>query len=65
MWKKPWGSSTYKLDPPYRLVLKLKTETQVYNGSFYPGAKRIGDWELGFRSRDIMEIVKAFIWMRK
>jgi D-amino peptidase len=55
----------YKLRPPYTLKLSLKTETQVYNGSFYPGAKRTGDWELTFRSDDIMEIVKAFIWMRR
>ncbi len=55
----------YKFSPPYTLVLKLKTEKQVYNGSFYPGAERTGDWELTFRSDDIMEIVKAFIWMRK
>ena len=55
----------YALSPPYTLVLKLKTETQVYNGAFYPGAERTGDWELTFRSDDIMEVVKAFIWMRK
>ncbi len=55
----------YTLSSPYTLVLKLKTETQVYNGSFYPGAQRTGDWELTYRSDDIMEIVKAFIWMRK
>jgi D-amino peptidase len=55
----------YKFSPPYTLVLKLKTEKQVYNGAFYPGAERTGDWELTFRSDDIMEIVKAFIWMRK
>ena len=55
----------FKLDPPYTLVLKLKTETQVYNGQFYPGAKRTGDWELTYKSDNIMDIVKAFSWMRK
>lgn len=55
----------YKLSPPYTLVLKLKNERMVYNGAFYPGAKRTGDWELTYKSNDIMEIIKAFAWMRK
>ena len=55
----------FKLDPPYTLVLKLKTEKQVYNGQFYPGAKRTGDWELTYKSEGIMDIIKAFSWMRK
>lgn len=53
----------YILDPPYTLVLKLKSESQVYKGSFYPGAKRTGDWELTFQSDAIMEVIKAFEWM--
>lgn len=55
----------YKLNPPYTLVLKLKTEEMVYNGSFYPGAKRTGNWELTYTSNDILDIIKAFSWMRK
>ncbi len=55
----------FKMAPPYTLVMKLKTETQVYNGSFYPGAKRTGDWELTYKSESIMDIIKAFSWMRK
>lgn len=55
----------FKLQPPYTLVLKLKTEQQVYNGQFYPGAERTGEWELTYKSDSIMEIVKAFSWMRK
>lgn len=55
----------FTLDPPYTLVLKLKTETQVYNGAFYPGAERTGDWELTYKSDSIMDIIKAFSWMRK
>jgi D-amino peptidase len=55
----------YKLSPPYTLVLKLKTETRVYNSSFYPGAERTGDWEITFRSDNVMDIVKAFVWMLK
>ncbi len=55
----------FRLKPPYTLVLKLKDERMVYNGSFYPGAKRTGSWELTFQSDSIMEIIKAFVWMRK
>lgn len=55
----------YKLSAPYTLVLKLKEETIVYNGQFYPGATRTGDWELTYKSADLMEVMKAFVGMRK
>lgn len=55
----------YKLKSPYTLVLKLKNEKMVYNGSFYPGAKRTGDWELTYTSDSILDVIKAFVWMRK
>ena len=55
----------YKLTAPYTLVLKLKSEQMVYNGSFYPGAERTGDWELTFKSDSILEIIKAFSYMRR
>jgi D-amino peptidase len=55
----------YKLDAPYTLVLTMKTEAVVYNGAFYPGAERTGDWELTYRSNNIMDIIAAFSWMRR
>lgn len=55
----------YKLNPPYKLVLTLKDERIVHSGQFYPGAKRTGDWELTYESDDLMEVIKAFIGMRK
>jgi len=55
----------YKLSAPYTLVLTLKLEEMVYNGSFYPGAERTGEWELTYKSDSILDIAKAFIWMRK
>ncbi len=55
----------YKLDPPYTLVLTMKTEAVIYEGAFYPGAVRTGDWELTYTSDDIMEIMRAYQWMRK
>jgi len=55
----------YKLTAPYTLVVTLKDEKLVHNGSFYPGVERTGDWELTFRHNDIMEIVKAWMFMRR
>ncbi len=50
----------YKLAPPYTLVLKLKNEESVYNGQFYPGARRTGDWEITYTSDDFLEVMHAF-----
>ena len=50
----------YKLSPPYTLVLKLKKEETVYRAALYPGAERTGDWEVTFKSDDLMEVIKAF-----
>ncbi len=55
----------YRLTSPYTLVLTLKDEKLVHSGSFYPGAERTGDWELTFRHDDIMEIIKAWMFMRR
>jgi D-amino peptidase len=55
----------YKMTPPYRLVLTLKDEKMVYNGQFYPGAKRTGNWELTYESSDLLEVIKAFEGMLK
>lgn len=55
----------YKLSAPYTLVLTMKTESVIHNGALYPGAKRTGDWELTFTGDDVMEIMRAYQWMRK
>jgi D-amino peptidase len=55
----------FTMERPYTLVLKLKNEEQVYNGSHFPGAERTGDWELTFRSDDILDIMYAFGAMRR
>ncbi len=54
----------YRLQSPYTMVLTLKEETTVYPGQYYPGAERTGDWELTYRSDDIMEVVLAFQKLR-
>ncbi|UCH09796.1 MAG: M55 family metallopeptidase [Fidelibacterota bacterium] len=50
----------YKLKPPYRLVVKLKNEELVHEKSYYPGVERTGDWELTFKSSDLLEVMRAF-----
>jgi D-aminopeptidase len=53
------------LTPPYTLVLKLKDEKTVYTAANYPGVERTGDWEVTYKSDDIMDIIKAFQGMRR
>ena len=56
----------YKLKSPYTLVLTLKTEQNIYRGAaLYPGAKRTGDWELTYVADDVMEIIRAYVGMRR
>jgi len=55
----------YELDKPYTLVLKLKDEETVYSGSFYPGARRTGDWELTYTADNILAVMTAFSMMRR
>lgn len=55
----------YKLSPPYTMVLKLKSEQSIYEGAFYPGATRTGDWELTYVAQDIMDLMLAYRGMRR
>ncbi len=49
----------YRLDSPYVLVMKYKNEEMVHEMSFYPGATRTGDWELTYKSDDLLDVMKA------
>ena len=49
----------YKLTPPYRMVLKVKTEKTLY-----PGANRVGDGVSTFTGSDFLEIMDAFNKMK-
>jgi len=56
----------YKLKPPYKLQLTLKTEQNIYRAvALYPGARRSGDWEVTYESDDVMEIIRAYVGMRR
>jgi len=59
------GYRPFTMTPPYTLVLKLKNEASIYNGSFFPGARRTGDWELTFTSDDIFQVMYAFNVMKR
>lgn len=55
----------FDLEKPYTLTLKLKTEQSVWNGSWFPGARRTGDWELTYTGDDILEVLYAFNVMKR
>lgn len=56
----------YRLEPPYTLQLTLKTEQNIYRAAaLYPGARRTGDWELTYEADDVMEIIRAYVGMRR
>lgn len=55
----------YRLEAPYTLVVKLKSEETVNQGSHYPGVKRTGEWELSYSSDDFLEIMLAFSYVRR
>ena len=59
------GYRPFTLAKPYTLVLKLKSEASIYNGSFFPGAQRTGDWELTFTHDDIFQVMYAFNTMKR
>jgi len=46
------------------MQLTLKNKEVAYEGSFYPGAKRPGDWQLSYTSDDLMDVIKALRRMR-
>ncbi len=55
----------YRLEAPYTLVVKLKSEETVNQGSPYPGVVRTGEWELTYSSDDFLEIMLAFSYVRR
>jgi D-amino peptidase len=49
----------YRLEPPYRMVLKVRRERPPY-----PGAERTGEGEFTFTSTDFLEVMDAFNAMK-
>ncbi len=50
----------YKLTSPYILAVKYKNEEIVNEMSLQPGVTRTGNWELSYKSDDLLDIMKAF-----
>lgn len=55
----------FTMNAPYTLTLRLKNEQSAYNGSFFPGAQRTGDWELTYTSDDFLKVMYAYSVMRR
>lgn len=53
----------YKLTAPYTLKLTLLSEQVANEKSYYPGVVRTGEWELTFKSDDLMKTISALVWM--
>jgi len=49
----------YRLEPPYTMVLKVRTERDPY-----PGAERTGEGEFTFTGSDFLEVMNAFNAMK-
>lgn len=54
------GNEPFELDPPFTLVLQLRTEERADRGEGYPGAERTGPREWTFTSYEIMDVIQAF-----
>lgn len=53
----------YKLNSPYKLVIKYKNEEIINEKSLQPGVTRTGDLELTYKSDDLLDIMRAFRMM--
>lgn len=53
-----------KYQAPFTIEIQFKEERQAYRGSWYPGAKRVGDWGVQFTSDDFMDLMRFFMLVR-
>ena len=53
-----------KYKPPYTVELRFKNERQAYRASWYPGAKRLGDWGVTYSSNDFLDLLRFFMLAR-
>jgi len=57
-------SKPLKYQPPYTIEVQFKNERQAYRGSWYPGAKRVGDWGLSYTSNEFLDLMRFFMLAR-
>lgn len=51
----------YKLKSPYTIVLSVKKKDSVTKGLKYPGVKQTGEMQLTYTSKNLVDILKAFL----
>lgn len=50
--------SPLKYEPPYTIEVQFKNEHQASRGSWYPGAKRHGDWGVSYTSHEFLDLMR-------
>jgi D-amino peptidase len=53
-----------KYQPPYTIEIQFKNERQAYRSSWYPGAKRLGNWGVSYTSQDLLDLMRFFMLVR-
>jgi len=53
-----------KYHPPYTIEIQFKNEGQAYRASWYPGAKRLGDWGVSYTSDDFLDLMRFLMLAR-
>ena len=53
-----------KYKSPYTIEIQFKNEHQAYRASWYPGAKRVGDWGVSYTSKDFLDLMRFFMLAR-
>jgi D-amino peptidase len=53
-----------KLEPPFTIEIQFKKERDAYRGSWYPGAKRCGDYGLTYTAADFLDVMRFFLLAR-
>ncbi len=54
----------YKLSKPYTMEITFKDEAITNRSSWFPGAKRTGEWSVSFTSSDFLEVLTFFMMAR-
>ena len=53
-----------KYESPFTVEIQFKQEREAYRGSWYPGAKRVGDYGVAYTSRDFLDAMRFFMLAR-
>jgi D-amino peptidase len=47
-----------KYQPPYTVEIQFKNEHQAHRASWYPGAKRVGNWGVSLASDEFLDVMR-------